>query len=134
MKTYPQIAFQAETLAALEQLRATCPGTVALRDAEAGFRMGEPLLIMADQCVRYAKAYATRFDQKIGEDYMARPEFVGILSGFRGLLNFDGAAKWEAEENSGTPARNITDTKDNGMIESLYWAACDIAGIDGNDI
>jgi len=131
MKTYPQIAFQPETLAALEQLR---PGTVAMRDAEAGFRMGEPLLVIADQCIRYAKAYAARFDQKIGDDYVARPEFSGILSGFRGLLNFDGAAKWEAEENSGNPPRNLTDTKDNGMVESLFWAACEIAGIDGNDI
>ena len=126
MKTYPQIAFQAETLAALDHLRQTCPGTVALRDAETGFALGEPLLIVADQCIRYAKAYAARFEQTIGEDYVCKPEFSGILSGFRGLLNFDGAAKWEGAK--------TTDTKDNSMIESLYWTACEIAGIDGEEI
>jgi hypothetical protein len=134
MKTYPQIAFQAETITALEHLRATAPGTVALRDAEAGFRMGEPLLIIADQCIRYAKAYRAEFDGSIGDDHVALPEFSGILSGFRALLNFDGAALWEACANSGARPRNLTDTKDNGMIESLFWTACEIAGIDGNDI
>ena len=126
MKTYPQIAFQAETLAALEHLHTIAPGTVALRNAETGFRVGEPLLIIADQCIRYAKAYAGQFDQPISDDFMAAPEFSSLLSGFRALLNFDGAAKWEGEKS--------TDTKDNGMIESLYWTACEIAGIDGDDI
>jgi hypothetical protein len=128
MKTYPQITFQPETIAALEHLRAIAPGTIALRDAEAGFLMGEPLLIIADQCIRYAKAYRAEFERNLGDDYVASPEFSSILSGFRGLLNFDGAAKWEARP------RNLTDTKDNGMIENLYWTACEIAGIDGNDI
>lgn len=132
MKTYPAIAFQAETLAALEHLRTIAPGTVALRDMEAGFRTGEPLLIIADQCIRYAKAYRAEFERNLGDDYVARPDFSGILSGFRALLNFDGAAKWEASANSST--RPPTDTKDNGTIESLYWTACEIAGIDGNDI
>jgi hypothetical protein len=134
MKTFPPIAYQPETLAALEHLRQTCPGTVALRDAEAGFRMGEPVLLIADQCIRYAKAYKAEFDRNLGEDYVATPEFSGILSGFRGLLNFDGAAKWEASTNSDTRPRNLTDTKDNGLIESLYWTACEIAGIDGESI
>jgi hypothetical protein len=134
MKTNSQITFQTETLAALEHLRTIAPGTVALRDAEAGFRMGEPLLIIADQCIRYAKAYRAEFERSIADDYVARPDFSGILSGFRALLNFDGAAKWEARANLDTCPRNLTDTKDNGMIESLYWTACEIAGIDGNDI
>ena len=134
MKTYPQINWQPETLAAIERLRAICPGTVALRDMEAGQRMAEPLLVIADQCIRYAKAYASEFDRKVGDDYVAAPEFSSILSGFRGLLNFDGAAKWEASANSDTRPRSLTDTKDNGTIESLYWVACELAGIDGNSI
>jgi hypothetical protein len=130
--TLPPINWQSETLAAFEHLRKTCPGTIALRDMERGFRMAEPLLVIADQCIRYAKAYRAEFEQTIGEDYVCRPEFSSLLSGFRGLLNFDGAAKWEACHNSSV--RIGTDTKDNGMIESLYWTACEIAGIDGNDI
>ena len=130
--TLPPVAFQPETLAALEKLRATCPGKVALRDMEAGFRMGEPLLIIADQCLRYARAYRNEFERPIGEDYVAAPEFGSLLSGFRALLNFDGAAKWEASHNSSV--RVPTDTKDNGMIEDLYWTACEIAGIDGDSL
>jgi hypothetical protein len=130
----PQISYQAETLAALEHLRATCSGKVALRDMEAGFRMGEPLLLIADQCIRYAKAYKAEFERNLGDDYAAAPEFGSILSGFRALLNLDGAAKWEACANSATCPRNLTDTKDNGVIESLYWKACEIAGIDGDSI
>jgi hypothetical protein len=125
-------SWQPETLAALEKLRATCPGTVALRDMERGFSMAEPLLVIADQCIRYAKAYRNEFDQTIGEDYICRPEFSSLLSGFRGLLNFDGAAKWEACHNA--TVRIGADTKDNGLIESLFWKACELAGIDGNEI
>lgn len=128
---YPAITWQPETIAALEHLRTVAPGTVALQSAETGFRLGEPVLIMMDQAIRYAKAYRAEFERPLGEDYMAAEEFRSIIAGVRALLNFDGAALWEGNANSGT--RRTRDTKDNGMIESLYWVACDIAGIDGND-
>lgn len=128
----PAVSFQHETLAALDHLRKTCPGTLAEQSAAAGFRMGEPYLLIMDQLIRIAKAYKAEFDRPMGEDYMARPEFAGMLSGVRGMLSFDGAALWEANANSTT--RKSRDTKDNGMLESLYWTACEIAGIDGNDI
>ena len=130
--TYPPIAWQPETIAALDHLRQTSPGTVALQGAETGQRMAEPLLVMMDQAIRYAKAYRAEFDRPLASDYTAAPELSGILSGIRGLLNFDGAALWEANANSGT--HRTADTKNNGMIESLFWTACDIAGLDGNDL
>lgn len=134
MKTqqYPAIHWQPETIAAIERLRETCPGTIALAAMESGLRLGEPVLILADQCIRYAKAYKAEFGQPIAEDYVLVPEFASVLSGFRAMLNFDGAALWEGNANSAT--RRIRDTKDNGVIESLYWTACEIAGIDGNSI
>jgi len=119
------LKYQPETIAALEALSAMSPGTVAERDAVEGYRKGEPLLLMVDQAIRWAKAYRAEFDRDA--DYTAAPEIGGILSGIRGLLNFDGAAKWE----SGSLRH---DTKDNGLIESLYWTACRIAGIDGDSI
>ena len=132
MKTYPQINWQPETLAALARLSETCPGTVAERDALMGQRMGEPYLVIVDQLIRTAKAYRNEFDQPIGDDFMARDAFAGMLSGVRAMLNFDGAAAWEARHNSSTCGPR--DTKDNGVIESLYWTACELAGIDGNDL
>jgi hypothetical protein len=130
--TYPAINWQPETLAALEHLRSIAPGTVAEQSALSGFRMAEPVLVMIDSAIRYAKAFRAEFERPIADDYMARDEFAAILSGVRALLNFDGAAMWEANHNSGT--HRTRDTKDNGMIESLFWTACEIAGIDGNDI
>jgi hypothetical protein len=127
MKTtqYLILTWQPETLAALDKLNATCPGTVAARDMAAGFTAGEPYLIILDQAIRIAKAYHREFERPLGEDYMAEGEFRSIIAGVRAFLNFDGAAKWEAGKTH--------DTKDNGAIESLYWAACELAGIDGNN-
>ena len=120
-------SWQPETLAEIAKL---APGTIAARDMLAGMQATEPLLVMMDAALRMAKAYRARFDQPMGEDYMARPEISTILSGIRGMLNFDGAAAWERQ------ARDLAghDSKDNGVIESLFWKACEIAGIDGNDI
>ena len=125
---------QPETLAAMEHLLATCPGTVAARDARAGWDAAEPLLVMMDSVIRLAKAYRARFDQPIVDDYMACPEISSILSGIRGLLNFDGGHKMEVDARDPSPRPTITDSKDNGMLESLYWTACEIAGIDGESI
>ena len=124
--------WQPETLAALAKLTDTCPGTLAEQSAQAGLRLAEPYLVIIDQLIRIAKAYKAEFGQPIGEDYVARPEFAGMISGVRGMLNFDGAALWECNHKSNT--RRIRDTKDNGMIESLFWTCCEIAGIDGESI
>jgi hypothetical protein len=123
---------QPETIAAMEKLLATCPGSVAARDARVGWEAAEPLLVMMDSAIRLAKAYRARFDAPVGDDYMARPEISGILSGIRGMLNFDGGHKMELDARD-LDAR-LTDSKDNGTIEALFWKACEIAGIDGNDV
>jgi hypothetical protein len=128
----PQINYQTETMEALEMLREICPGTVALQAMEAGFRNGDPILLILDQCIRTVKAYKREFGQSIGDNYVARPEISSILSGARAMLNFDSPVKWEAQANSTT--RSPHDFKDNGLLESLYWTACEIAGIDGNEI
>jgi hypothetical protein len=95
-----------------------------------GLNEVEPILVILDATIRMAKAYRARFDQPIGADYMARPEIAGILSGARGMLNFNGAGSWERQARDADPG----DSKDNGTLEALYWTACEIAGLDGNDI
>lgn len=129
MTTLPQINWQPETITALEALRQSCPGTVASRDAEAGMRMGEPYLLIIDALIRIARNYQREFERPIGEDSFGALEFAAMLSGVRAMLNFDGAAKWEAAFNSGARGH---DTKDNGMIETLYWKCCELAGLDGD--
>jgi len=119
-------SYQPETQEAMRKLSAMCPRTVAESCAKWGMQNADPLLLMMDSVIRYAKAYRARFDQTMGEDHMARDEIAGILKGIRGLLNFDGGVKMEAD------GRTLPDSKDNGMLEDLYWKACEIAGIDGD--
>jgi hypothetical protein len=124
---YPALNWQPETLAAIARLQEIAPGTVSARDMVSGLALAEPYLVILDQCIRIAKAYRTEFERPISEDYMASPEIASILSGVRAFLNFDGAAKWEI------PTMKH-DTKDNGTLESLYWTACEIAGLDGENL
>jgi hypothetical protein len=119
--------WQEETLAAYSHLIELCPGTIAAHDAKIGMAHHEPMIVMMDSAIRLTKAYRSRYDSTMGADYMARDEIAGILSGVRGLLNFNGGLSMEG-------GLRCNDSKDNGMIESLYWTACEIAGIDGESI
>ena len=126
-------AFQPETVTALQHLNDTCPGTVAQRDMEHGANNAEPLLVMLDSLVRMAKAYRARFDGPIAEDYVAKPEFAAMLAGARAMLNFDGVLSWERDAEEPDNRRHH-DSKDNGTLESLYCTACELAGLDSNNI
>lgn len=118
--------YQPETVEAIRQLDNTCPGTVSHRAMATGAANAEPVLIILDAAIRWIKAYRTRFDDFPGNDYMARHEIGAILAGARALLNFDGGYANEAGL--------LRDSKDNGTLENLYWTACELAGLDGNDL
>ncbi len=127
-------SWQDETREAFEHVATTSPGKVDHRDALLSLKVADPALVMMDAAIRWAKAYRARFEQPAAADYMAAPELSGILSGIRGLLNFDGAAKMERDTRDLDAPSDWTDSKENGMIEALYWKACEIAGIDGDSI
>jgi len=99
--------------------------------SEASMRLGldndEPLLVCMDALLRYAKAYRKAYpDYAIGGDGVLGSCFAGAIKGIRGLLDGDGAVAME---------RNITtDSKDNGVIEFLFWECCKVAGLDGDEI
>ena len=133
MKSTPEhitYHFQPETRAALNHLFTTSPGSLDAQSTAEGVKRAEPLLIITDCLVRLSKAYAARFGQPVGDDYVARPEVSSMLSGLRGLLTFDGVAAWEVQAQD-KPCR---DTKDNATLETLVWKACEIAGIDGDTL
>lgn len=114
---------QPETIALL---RSVPPRTVADESARLGVRDCEPLLIAMDSMIRYAKAYRIAQDSPVGEDGVLGPEFGNVIAGLRALLNGDGAVAME---------RGLTtDSKDNSMIESMYWTACKLAGLDGDNL
>ncbi|MCK9525968.1 MAG: hypothetical protein M0R49_08575 [Limnochordia bacterium] len=115
--------FQTETYKAIAKVS---PQTIAGGSMKLGMRGNEPLLLGMDGMIRYAKAYKLRYDQPISEDYALRDYFLSVITGLRRLLDGDGAVAME---------RGIsTDSKDNGVIEEMFWAAMDIGGFKEEDI
>jgi len=101
-------------------LRAIDPSSVARYAAEMGVRHAEPLLFGMDGMLRYAKAYEKRYGDKLASDYVLGPYYLSVICGLRNLLNGDGAVAME---------QNVsTDSKDNGMIESIFWLCMEVAG------
>ncbi len=112
---------QPETRAEIRKLP---HGTVSEASMRLGVANNEPLLVAMDAMLRYAKAYSTRNEALLGSDRFLSDPYFEAIKGIRALLNGDGAVAME---------RNITtDSKDNGVIESLYWHCCREAGIDGD--
>lgn len=116
------LKLQPETLEEIAKLK---PGTVAYQIMQLGIRENEPLLIAMDAMIRYAKAHQSRFESPLGEDYVLGEYFLDTIKGIRRLLNGNGAVANERD--------NITDSKDNGVIEGMYWQACAIAQLLGDD-
>jgi hypothetical protein len=96
------------------------------RSHRLGLEHGEPLVIMMDALIRYAKAHEKRFESKLAEDYVLGPEWLKAASAIRQLLNGDGAVAHELGRN--------TDSKDNGAVEGMFWDAMAIAGFKESDL
>lgn len=85
-----------------------------------GSSRGEPLIVMMDALLRYAKAYQKRYDNPIAEDEVIGVTWIIALDSVRALLNGDGAVAMEEGY--------TTDSKCNGALESLYHIARESAG------
>lgn len=95
-------------------------GTVNRQAQNRGLLHGEALLVAMDGLLRYAIAYERRFDSKLAEDGVLADHWLYSLKGIRGLLNGDGCeAMWFGWS---------TDSKDNGALEDIFWAALEAAG------
>jgi hypothetical protein len=116
---------QRETTQAIEQFTHMCYGTVAYQDYQKGRLHGEPLFVAMDAAIRYAKAYRKQFGQSLKDDYALGPEFLSWITGIRGLCNGPGAVAMET---------NGRDSKDNGLIESLFWSAMELSGFTEDDL
>lgn len=115
--------FQPETLELLGKVPA---GSVSRRDSDFGVRHLEPVLVILDCALRYAKAYRENFENTISNDYVARPEYLSMIQGARALLSSDGAASWEQGKRH--------DSKDNATIESLFWECVKVGGFEESDL
>lgn len=124
MKPTCTILLQRETVEALNKIPSGC---VNQRSARLGLFEGEPLLVIADALLSYAKAYKVRFDgDSIGNDVYAAEPFGQLLSGCKALLDMDGGVALR---------RGITtDSKDNASICDILEAASKSAGLNWEDV
>jgi hypothetical protein len=102
------------------------PGTIAERSHELGLAHGEPLTLGMDGLLRYAVAYRAHYDQPLSEDYVLGPYWLKAASGLRALLCGDGAVAMEQDI--------ATDSKDNSVVEGLFWAAMREGGFGESDL
>ncbi len=110
---------QAETVAALAKVPA---GTVSAQSVRLGLYEGEPLLVIADALLSYAKAYRGRYEGPIANDGHGAEAFADMLRGVKTFLDHDGGVALR---------RGITtDSKDNGTMFDIIEATCAAAGID----
>lgn len=114
---------QRETVEALAKVPAGC---VNAQSARLGVYEGEPLLVIADALLSYAKAYKARYESPIGTDHFAHDPFAAMLGGCKAMLDMDGGVALR---------RGITtDSKDNGSLFDVLQAACNVAGIEMEDL
>lgn len=123
MKNTITVIMQHETVAALAKVPA---GTVSARSARLGVFEGEPLLVIADALLSYAKAYRARMGDPINTDCVGSEAFADMLRGVKTFLDFDGGVAMR---------RGITtDSKDNGAMFDIIEATCTAAGIDYQEL
>lgn len=118
MKNTITVIMQSETVAALAKVPA---GTVSAQSVRLGVYEGEPLLVIADALLSYAKAYRRRFESPVSDDHVGADAFRDMLRGVKTFLDYDGGVALR---------RGITtDSKDNGAMFEIVEAACAAAGI-----
>ena len=118
MKADPRyLRYEPETRAAFA---AVPHGTVAKDSHGLGLDGCEPLIVILDSLIRYAKAYERRMGQPLADDGVLADCWLDCAKGVRGLLDGDGALAMEANRS--------TDSKDNGACETMFWSALRLAG------
>lgn len=123
MKNTITVIMQSETVHALAKVPA---GTVSAQSVRLGVYEGEPLLVIADALLSYAKAYRGRYGCSITNDGHAGEAFADMLRGVKTFLDHDGGVALR---------RGITtDSKDNGSMFDIIEATCTAAGIDYQEL
>lgn len=125
MKT-PHSTFYRYSAEAIAEANKLTIGTVNEHAHKYGMENGEPLIVMMDALLKYADAYRTRFEQPLADDGVMGGPWLNAARGVRALLNGDGSIALQ---------KNITtDTKDNGCVEAMFWAAIQRAGFKEEDL
>ncbi len=108
------------------ELQEKAPGTVNAQAHKRGMDNDEPLIVMLDCLHRYAQAHAKRYESKLCDDGVLGVYWLNAAKAIRSMLCGDGAYAM---------ANDIsTDSKDNGVCESMFWDAMTAAGFEQKDM
>ena len=100
-------------------------GVVEFEEHHFGCNRGEPLIVIMDSLLRYAKAYRVQYESPLSSDGYLGIVWLAAIKNARLLLNGYGAVAMELGRS--------TDSKSNGVIEALYWKAIKVAGYSNNE-
>lgn len=100
--------------------------SVARRENHNGMMRNEPIIIMLDSLLRYARAYRKRFEHNVADETALKEYFVGALTGVRGMLSWQGAVANELGHSR--------DSKDNGAMDQLFFLVTKEAGLTEEDL
>lgn len=114
--------FTPEAITEANKLKA---GTVSEQAHKSGMQNGDALIVAMDCLIKYAEAYRIRFDGPLADDAVLGPQWLAAARGLRYLLNGD--AELAMRHNV------TTDSKDNGCVEGMFWAAVRHAGFEESD-
>jgi hypothetical protein len=108
-----QYQYQTETLDASEKLYQVGHRhkSIAIHEQTLGLMEHEPLIVILDSCIRYAKAYQRRYETPVASDCIFGPALQQILHGVQTLLDGCGAVSLEGNQ--------FQDSKDNGVCSNL---------------
>ena len=120
--------YQPETLTAFDKIP---KGTVAHQTHCLGMNGTDPIIVILDSLIRYAKAHEANLGSKLSQDYFLGPCFLSALTSTRELLNGNGGVANEISASTNAPCR---DSKDNVACERMFWNAMEISGFTESDI
>src|ERR1019366_6847972 len=100
--------------------------TVAQQSQRRGMQEGEPLIVIFDALLRYARAYEKRYGEKLNTDGFLGKPWLKTAKNVRVLLNGIGVVAMENDI--------ATDSFDGGTCEAIFWKAMEVAGFKEEDL
>lgn len=117
-----QYRYQQETIELSKKLD---PTKICGHDHLIGMEAGEPMIVMIDSMIRYAREHEKAQGDKLASDWRLLDHYKDILRALKDMLNWNGALSVKA---------GVRDSKDNSTLYKMIQVACQAAGINEEDL